>query len=189
MKAGLPVDLLRRRPDIRQAERRLAAASARIGVATANLFPRVAITAGAGLQGQGLGRTPVENSLVWSIGPTFYWPFLDFGQIDALVKLADYQSQQAYWAWQKTVVSAVQEVDDALSNYAAQQESMAHLDVAVKASRKAVDLATQRYQDGLTDFLNVLDAQRQLFELEDQYAAAQQFMVYDFIALYKAMKS
>jgi NodT family efflux transporter outer membrane factor (OMF) lipoprotein len=187
VKAGMPVDLLRRRPDIRQAERQLAAASARIGVATANLFPRVAITAGAGLQGQGLGQTPVENSLVWSIGPTFYWPFLDFGQVDALVKVADYRAQEAYWNWKRTVVSAVQEVDNSISNYAAQQESLAHLAVAVDSSRKAVHLATQRYQDGLTDFLNVLDAERQLFELEDQYAAAQQFMIYDFISLYKAL--
>ncbi|HZK80630.1 MAG TPA: efflux transporter outer membrane subunit, partial [Humisphaera sp.] len=85
---GMPVTLLRRRPDIRQAERELAAASARIGVATARLFPSIALTAGAGVQGQGLGRTPVQNSLAWSVGPTLYWPFLDFGQLDAYVKVA-----------------------------------------------------------------------------------------------------
>jgi NodT family efflux transporter outer membrane factor (OMF) lipoprotein len=184
---GMPVELLRRRPDIRAAERRLAAATARIGIATANLYPRVSITAGAGFQGQGLGRTPVENSLVWSIGPTFYWPFLDFGQVDALVKLQDYQAEQAYWTFQKTVVTAVQEVDNSLSNYAAQQDSLTQLSSAVESSRKAVHIATQRYQDGLTDFLNVLDAERQLFDLEDQYAASQQSLIYEFISLYKAL--
>lgn len=184
---GMPVDLLRRRPDIRAAERHLAAATARIGVATSNLFPRVAITAGAGFEGQGLGVTPVKNSLIWSVGPTFYWPFLDFGQIDASIKLQDYNTQQAYLMWQKSVVTAVEEVDNSLSNYAALQESLTHLSLAVEASRKAVRLATERYQDGLTDFLNVLDAQRQLYDLEDQYAASQQTMVYDFISLYKAL--
>jgi len=184
---GMPVELLRRRPDIRAAERRLAAATARIGVATADLYPRISITAGAGLQGQGLGRTPVENSLIWSIGPTFYWPLLDFGQVDALVKLQEYQTQQAYWIFQKTVVTAVQEVDNSLSDYAAQQDSLAQLSIAAEASRKAVHIATQRYQDGLTDFLNVLDAERQLFDLEDQYAASQQTVIYDFVSLYKAL--
>ena len=87
---GMPVTLLRRRPDIRHAERALAAETARVGVATANLFPSIALTAGAGVQGQGLGRTPVINSLAWSVGPSLYWPFLDFGQLDAAVKIADF---------------------------------------------------------------------------------------------------
>lgn len=184
---GMPVTLLRRRPDIRQAERRLAAATARVGVATANLFPRVALTAGAGFDGQGLGQTPQVNNMIWSIGPTLYWPFLDFGQMDALVKIADYQTQQMYWTYMRTVVSAVQEVDDALTNYAAQQDSLAQLNSAVASSRAAVRLATGRYENGLTDFLNVLDAQRQLFDLEDQYAVAQQSVIYEFIAVYKAL--
>ena len=183
----MPVDLLRRRPDIRQAERRLAAASARIGIATANLFPRVSLTGGAGLQGQGLGRSPVENSLVWSVGPSFYWPFIDFGTLDALVKVQDYQAQEVFWNYQKTVISAVAEVDNSLSDYTARQDSLSHLSVAVEASRKAVHISTERYRDGLTDFLNVLDAQRQLFDLEDQYAASQQTMMDDFISLYKAL--
>lgn len=184
---GMPVGLLRRRPDIRQAERMLAGATARVGVATANLFPTVSITGGIGFQGQGLGRTPVTNSMIWSVGPSLYWPFLDFGQLDAMVKVADYQTQQMYWNYQKTVVSAVQEVDNALTNYAAQQENLAQLGAAVASSRKAVKLATGRYENGLTDFLNVLDAQRQLFDLEDQLAVSQQSVVYEFVAVYKSL--
>jgi NodT family efflux transporter outer membrane factor (OMF) lipoprotein len=184
---GMPVALLRRRPDIRQAERQLAAATARVGVATANLFPSIALTAGAGVQGQGLGRTPVENSLAWSVGPTLYWPFLDFGQLDAYVKVADYRAQEACFNYRKLVITAVQDVNNSLTNYAAQQDSLRQLNNAVEASRKAVHLASRRYEDGLTDFLNVLDAQRQLYVLEDQYAVSQQHLIYQFIALYKSL--
>ncbi|HYM02971.1 MAG TPA: efflux transporter outer membrane subunit, partial [Stellaceae bacterium] len=81
---GLPLDLLRRRPDIRESERQLAASTARIGVAIADLFPRLSLTGGLGFQGQGLGKTPVTNKFIWSAGPSAYWPFLDFGTLDAL---------------------------------------------------------------------------------------------------------
>lgn len=185
--AGMPIALLRRRPDIRQAERNLAAATARIGVATANLFPSIALTAGAGLQGQGLGRTPEQTSFIWSVGPSFYWPFLDFGQLDAAVKISDYQAVEMLFNYRKIVIIAVEQVDNALSNYAAEQQSLAQLNVAVEASRKAVHLAQRRYENGLTDFLNVLDAQRQLYELEDQTAVEQETLTDEFVALYKAL--
>ena len=184
---GMPVEMLRRRPDIRQAERQLAASTARVGIATADLFPRVALTGGAGVQGQGLGRSPVVNAITWSIGPTLYWPFLDFGRLDALIQAQDFRSRQRLLEYQRAVVSAVEEVDDALSNYAAQQDHLQQLSVAVSVSRKAERIATQRYNNGLTDFLNVLDAQRQLYDLEDQYALAQASLTREFIALYKAL--
>jgi NodT family efflux transporter outer membrane factor (OMF) lipoprotein len=184
---GMPVTLLKRRPDIRQAERQLAAATARVGVATADLFPNIALTAGGGVQGQGLGRTPVTNTGIWSVGPSLYWPFLDFGQLDAAVKIADYRTQEAYFNYRKVLISAVQDVNNALSNYAGQQDSLAELDQAVAASKQAVHLATRRYENGLTDFLNVMDAERQLFSLEDQYAIAQQNLIYQFVSLYKAL--
>jgi NodT family efflux transporter outer membrane factor (OMF) lipoprotein len=185
--AGMPIQLLRRRPDIRRSERELAAATARIGVATADLFPRVAITGGAGFQGQGLGRTPVQNSMVWSIGPTFYWPFLDFGTLDALVQVQDYRTRELFLGYQQTVVTAVREVDDALSNYAAQQSQLSDLANAVEASQRAARLAQQGWNIGLVDFLYVLDAQRQLYALEDRYAIAQASLVQQFVLLYKAL--
>ena len=92
--AGLPLELLRRRPDIREAERRLAAATARIGVATADLFPRVDLVGSFGVQGQGLGRTPVESKSIWSFGPSAYWPVLDFGTIDAIVQVQNYRTRE-----------------------------------------------------------------------------------------------
>lgn len=187
VRPGMPIELLRRRPDIRQAERLLAADTARVGVATSNLFPRVSLTGGLGLEGQGLGRTPNLTSMIWSIGPTLYWPFLDFGQLDATVKISNYRAQAALLYYEKTVVSAVEEVDNALSNYDAEQQRLAQLGYAVESSKKAVHIATQRYEDGLTDFLNVLDAQRQLYELQDQYAVAKQSVIYQFIFLYKSL--
>jgi NodT family efflux transporter outer membrane factor (OMF) lipoprotein len=184
---GLPVALLRRRPDVRESERQLAASTARIGVATANLFPRVAITGAYGFQGQGLGRTPVENKMIWSLGPQAYWPLLDFGTIDALIEVQDFRTRELLYDYRRTVLRAVEEVDNAISNYTAQRDRLDQLGTALEASRQAVNLATQRYERGLTDFLNVLDAQRQLYELQDQYAVAQQAVVIQFIALYKAL--
>ena len=119
--AGLPLDLVRRRPDVLEAERRLAGATARIGVATANLFPRLALTAGAGYQGQGLGVTPVSNLFIWSAGAAAIWPLLDFGTLDALVNVADLRTHELLINYKQTVLRAVQEVDGAMSGYAAQQ--------------------------------------------------------------------
>jgi NodT family efflux transporter outer membrane factor (OMF) lipoprotein len=184
---GVPADLLRRRPDIRQAERQLAAETARIGVATADLFPRVAITAGFGLQGQGLGRTPTSDSLIWSAGPAAIVPILDFGRIDSMIHLEDMRTQSLLLNYRRVVLNAVQEVDDAVSNYAAQRDQLLHLSTAIDASQRAVTLAMGRYERGLIDFLNVLDAQRQLYDLEDQYTIANEASVLQFVALYKAL--
>jgi NodT family efflux transporter outer membrane factor (OMF) lipoprotein len=185
--AGMPAGLLRRRPDIRRVERQLAAATARTGVATADLFPRVVVSAATGYQGQGLGRTPVLLHEIWSLGPSLYWPFLDFGTLDAQVNAQDFRTQQLVFTYRQTVINAVREVDDALSNYASDRDEQAQLGDAVTSSRQAVKLATERFKNGLTDFLNVLDAQRELDDLEDQYAVVQEAVADQFIALYKAL--
>ncbi len=184
---GMPIDLLRRRPDIREAERRLAASTARLGVATANLFPRVALIGSFGFQGQGLGRVPVTAKDIWSIGPTLYWPLLDFGTLDAVVQYQDFRTQELLYDYRQTVLTAVEEVDNAVGNYIAQRDHLDQLNKAVVASEHAVQLATQRYERGLTIFLDVLDAQRQLFQLQDAQALAQQDVVIQFIALYKSL--
>jgi NodT family efflux transporter outer membrane factor (OMF) lipoprotein len=184
---GLPLQLVRRRPDVRRAERQLAAATARIGVATAALFPDVTLTAGLGVQGQGLGRSPVQYGSVWSVGPAFRVPILDFGRLDALAKAQDFRTQAQLLSYRKSVASAVEEVEDALTSYLAEQNRLEQLTVAVGSSQQAVNLATQRYNRGLTDFLNVLDAQRQLYELEDQLASSQQVVSTQLIALFKSL--
>jgi len=185
--AGLPLDLIRRRPDVLEAERLLAGATARIGVATANLFPQLALTAGAGQQAQGLGVTPASNQFIWSAGVGAIWPLLDFGTLDALVNVADLRTHELLINYKQTVLRAVQEVDGAMSGYAAQQDRLRNLGEALAASQRAVSLASQRYDRGLTDFLNVVDAERQQYELEQQYATAQVAVGEQFVALYKGL--
>jgi len=184
---GLPLDLLRRRPDIRESERELAANTALIGARTADLYPRLAVTAGAGLQGQGMGRPPAGNNFIWSAGPMAYWPLLDFGALDAQIEVQDFRTREALINYRKTIVNAVEEVDDALSSYSAEQDRLQNLTDALTASQRAVTLANERYDRGLTDFLNVTDAERQLYEIQDQYAVAQEDVVVQFIAVYKAL--
>ncbi len=188
LRAGVPVDLLRRRPDIREAERDLAAATARIGVATAALFPTVALTAGFGWQGgTHQGTAARVHSPIWSFGPGAYWPLLDFGRLDALINVEEMRAHATLVNYKKTIITAVEEVDDAIKQYRYDLDRQKALGVALAASHRAVELATERYERGVTDFLNVLDAQRQNYELEDQNAIAQEAAVLQYVAFYKAL--
>ena len=184
---GVPMDVIRRRADVLEAESLLAGSTARIGVATANLFPRLTLSAGAGYQQQGLGTMPVENQFIWSVGAGAILPLLDFGTLDALVNVADLRTHALLVSYRQTIVRAVQEVDTAMSAYAAQQERLSNLSEALAASQRAVSLASQRYDRGLTDFLNVVDAERQQYDLQQQYAAAQVSVGEQFVALYKGL--
>jgi NodT family efflux transporter outer membrane factor (OMF) lipoprotein len=185
---GLPVDLLRRRPDIRESERLLAAAVANIGARTADLFPTVAITAGAGAQG-GPRSSPSIIPITWigSVGPTISAPILDFGALDALIEIADYRAHELAAAYKQTILVAVQQVDEANTTYRAYRQSLRSLDIALDAARQATNVATERYDRGLTDFLNVLDAERQQFALEQQRAEVVRLAGDSFVALYKAL--
>lgn len=184
---GVPLDLLKRRPDIQQAERELAAATARIGVATADLFPQVAITAAIGSQSQGWGTLPGVSKHIWSFGPGAIWPLLDFGAIDAEVDIADLAARASMVNYRKTILNAVRQVDTSLDAYEAQQVRMEKLSVAMMAGERAVDLATRRYNRGLTDFLNVVDAERQFYDLQEQFATAQVAQGEQFVQLYKSL--
>jgi outer membrane protein TolC len=184
---GTPLDLLKRRPDIQQAERELAAATARIGVATANLFPQVAIAASIGSQGQGWGTSPSVSKHIWSFGPGAVWPLLDFGALDAEVDIAGLAAHASMVNYRKTILNAVQQVDTSLDAYEAQQDRMEKLSSAMVAGERALALATARYNRGLTDFLNVVDAERQLYDLEEQYAEAQVAQGEQFVQLYKSL--
>jgi NodT family efflux transporter outer membrane factor (OMF) lipoprotein len=184
IRTGLPIDLLRRRPDITEAERELASATAYIGVVTADLFPQVAVTAAAGRQ---TAVTPLTISPIWSVGPAIAAPLLDFGRLDAVVEKADFRTRELLFTYKQTVLNAVREVDTAVSAYAAQQDRLRHLADALAAARKAVTLATERFDRGLTDSLNVIDAQRQEYEIEQQYVSAQESAAAQFVTLYKSL--
>jgi len=184
---GLPVDLLRRRPDIQQAERELAGATARIGVATADLFPSVAISGAIGFQRQQAPGIPTIGQHIWSYGAGAAWPLLDFGQLDARVEIADLQTRALLVNYRKTIQQAVREVDTNVGLYAAEQLSLVKLETALVASQRAVTLASERYERGLTDYLNVVDAQRQEYVIEEQYTAAQVAVAEEFIELFRSL--
>lgn len=187
VQSGLPLDLLRRRPDIAQAERELASFTAQIGVATANLFPQLAVTAAIGYQRQGLGTTPVIGQHIWAAGPAAAWSLLDFGALDAQVEIARLRTRAQLVNYKRTIQNAVREVDTTWDDYAAQQDRLARLGEALVASQRAVTLANERYTRGLTDFLNVVDAERQEYDIEEQYSDAQVAAAEQFIFLYRAL--
>jgi NodT family efflux transporter outer membrane factor (OMF) lipoprotein len=187
IQVGQPIDLLRRRPDIREAERRLAAANARIGVATADLFPTVVLSGAAGAQGGIRSASAVPITWIGSLGPSLYWPLLDFGALDAQIEIADLQTHETLVAYKQSILMAVQQVDNANTSYRAQLERLKSLDSALAAAREATQIATERYDRGLTDFLNVLDAERQEFDLEARHVATRQAAADDLVALYKAL--
>jgi NodT family efflux transporter outer membrane factor (OMF) lipoprotein len=184
---GLPVDLLRRRPDIVEAERLLAAAVATVGARTADLFPTVALTAGGGAQGGPRSGSAVPITWIGSVGPTLSAPILDFGALDALIEIADYRAHELATAYRQAILVAVQQVDEANAAYLAFRQSVRSLDLALDAARQATKVATERYDRGLTDFLNVLDAERQQFALEQQRAEVVRLEGDSFVALYKSL--
>jgi NodT family efflux transporter outer membrane factor (OMF) lipoprotein len=184
---GTPVDLLRRRPDIGEAERFLAAAVSDIGARTADLFPSVAITAGGGAQTGPKSGSAIPITWIGSAGPTLDAPILDFGALDARIEIADYRAHELAAAYKQSILVAVQQVDEANTSYQAFRQSLRSLDLALDAARQATSVATERYDRGLTDFLNVLDAERQQFALEQQRAEVVRLAGDSFVALYKAL--
>ena len=186
IRPGLPIDLLRHRPDIAEAERQLASANALIGVATAELFPQVAVTAAAGNQ-QGVGGIPINP--IWAVGPAVAAPLLDFGRLDAVVEKADFRAREMLFNYKQTVLNAVREVDTAVATYTAQQDRLRHLADAVAAARRAVALSTERFDRGLIDSLNVIDAERQEYAIEEEYVLAQQSAAEQLVTLYKSLGS
>lgn len=185
--AGTPVDLLRRRPDIREAERALAAAVADIGAHTADLFPSVAITAGAGAQTGPKSGSGIPITWIGSVGPTLDAPILDFGSLDAKIEIADYHAHELAAVYKRAILTAVEQVDESNAAYQGFRHSVRSLDLALDAARQATKVATERYDRGLTDFLNVLDAERQQFTLEQQRAEVVRLAGDSFVALYKAL--
>lgn len=184
---GLPVDLLRRRPDIREAERFLAAAVSVVGARTADLFPSLVLTAGGGAQNGLRSGSAVPITWIGSVGPSLSAPILDFGGLDALIEIADYRAHELAAVYKQTILVAVQQVDEANSAYRGYRQSLHSLDLAIEAARQATKVATERYDRGLTDFLNVLDAERQQFALEQQRAEVIRLAGDSFVALYKAL--
>ncbi len=184
---GLPSDLLRRRPDIRRAEAQLQAATARIGVATADLFPRFFLNGNAGIAASDLTLLGTYNSKYWSFSPSVTWPVFAGGRIRWNIELQDARQQEILLRYQQTVLTALKDVETALMAYAKEQAHQKSLALAVGHNRRAVDLSMQLYLAGKTDFLNVLTAQRNLFLNEEALAQSTKNLGTNLVALYKAL--
>jgi len=184
---GLPSDLLRRRPDVHRAERQLAATSARIGVETAELFPKFSLVGSAGLQSISASDWFAGGSRYWSVGPTVSWRLLDFGRIHSRIQAANAREEQAIAAYEKAVLLSLEDVEDALVAYSKEHVRFQSLQEQVTAYQRALELANQRYTSGVADFLNVLDAQRSLYQAEDNLVQSERTVTTNLIALYKAL--
>lgn len=184
---GVPSDLLRRRPDIRQAERTLAAETARIGVATADLFPRVSLNGGFGTQTVDAQHFLDRNSVYWTLGPSVQWALFQGGRIRANIAAQEARTEQTLISYQQTVLNALQETENAMVAYTSERARYEALAAAVEANERAVRLSNQLYSGGIGAFLNVLEAHRSLFTTQDALAVSQIAAMTDLVAIYKAL--
>jgi NodT family efflux transporter outer membrane factor (OMF) lipoprotein len=184
---GLPAELARRRPDIAAAEAQLHAATARIGVAVADLYPRVTLGAGFGYESVGSERFGDWGSRQWHVGPSISLPIFDNGRRRATIELRELQQQEAAVAFQQTVLKAWHEIDSALNAYAAEGQRQVELAERERRSRDALVLAAARYKGGLTDFGVELDARRTLLQARRDQAQSTSRLSVGLVAVYKAL--
>jgi multidrug efflux system outer membrane protein len=184
---GDPAGLLRRRPDIRVAERELAGATARVGVAVADLFPRVTFTGNAGYvatKSDGLGDS---GSDTYTLAPGISWAIFDLGHVQARIGAAKWRKEGAVLRYEQTVLKALEETENSLVTHARARERLVHDQEAVRASNTAAGLARVRYENGASDFLAVLDAERIQLQSEDQLARSRTEAATSLIAVYKSL--
>jgi len=184
---GVPAEALRQRPDIRQAERTLAAATARIGVATADLYPRFRLNGSIGLEALDAGDLFDSGSQAWSFGPSVTWRIFDAGAVRRSIEVQNARQEQALAAYEQSILSALEEVENALIAYAKEQQRRDSLAAAAQAAEKALAVAQDKYQAGLVDFSNVLDAQRALYGFQDALAISDGSVTAYLVRIYKAL--
>ena len=184
---GDAASFLRRRPDVQAAERRLAAETARTGVATADLFPRLSLTGFVGFLSGDVSGLFKSGSQAWAVSPTLSWPGLDMGGARARLRAQEARGDASLAAYDQTVLRAIEDLQNALVAYRERQAQVVSLSQQVAASRRAAELAHIRYREGRIDFLRVLDAERTRLDAEDGLAAAQTAANVDVVAIYKAL--
>jgi NodT family efflux transporter outer membrane factor (OMF) lipoprotein len=183
---GIASDLVARRPDIEMAQASLHAATAGVGIAMADLYPRIALGAAFGSEALGAGRFGDWGSRQWSVGPSLSLPLFDQGRRRATVELRELQQQEAAVRYQKTVLGAWSEVDNALSAYAAERMRRAQWQEREVAGQVALELANVRFRQGMTDYLPVLDAQRALFQAQRERVQSEAALTLRLLAICKA---
>ena len=184
---GTPEQLLRRRPDVRVAERRLAAATARVGVAMGDLFPKVTLLGTVGYSAPTFGDFGQSEAKFYTVGPGITWAAFDLGRVRARVSSAKDQTDAALGAYQSAVLGALEDTEGALINYGHSQTRREALRIAAAASDNAADLARKRFEGGLIDFLEVLDAERTALSAELLLSQSRADTATSLIAVYKAL--
>lgn len=189
---GFPADMLRRRPDVRQAEFLAMAQNALIGMAKADLYPSFSLVGSIGLTSGGPGDLSFgdlfgADALGLSIGPSFVWPFLNYDRIKNNVRVQDVRLQQALVHYSETVLQASREAEDAIASYIGANEQIKILEKTVISAERSNELSTLRYKEGFSDYQRVLDAQKALFTQQQRYITAQGDSVTSLVILYKAL--
>ncbi len=184
---GVPADLLRRRPDVRKAERDLAAQTAKVGVATAELYPKFTLSGSIGLEALSTGDLFSSGSKFYGFGPSISLPIFAGGAIRQNIEVQSALQEQALIQYEAVILGALEEVENALVAYTEVQQRRQSLSDATRAAQKAAELAEQKYQTGLTDFTNVLDAQRSLLSFQEQLAQSNGNITANLVRLYKAL--
>jgi len=189
---GFPADLLRRRPDVRQAELAARSQNAQVGLARADLYPSFSLAGTIGLTAGGPGDSDFgdlfdRDSLGISVGPNFVWPFLNYGRIKNNVRVQDARLQQALVDYRETVLQSAREAEDAMAAFAGAREQSTILARTVNSARRSNELSSLRYREGFSDYQRVLDAQRALFTQQQRYVSIQGDSVRSLVALYKAL--
>ena len=191
---GLPTDLLRQRPDVRQAELQAMAQNALVGVATANLYPSFSLTGFLGGSSRNIdsGNSMIDDLLTSdsgaiSLGANFVWPFLNYGRIRSNIEVQDARLQQALVAYQEVVIQGAREVEDAMASLSSTQDKDSILTESVAVAQRSADLAFLRYKEGFADYQRVLNAQQALFTQQQRYAANRGEVVRSVIKLYRSL--
>lgn len=184
---GLPTDLLRQRPDVRRAERELAAQTARIGVATADLYPRFALLGTFTFEAFDAGKMWDHAARAYSFGPSIQWNIFEGGRIRNNIRVEDARTEQSLVRYERTVLLALEEVESSLVDYVEERQRRGALARAVTAADRSVELVKTLYTTGFSDFQNVLDAERTLFSRQDELAASEGLVVQNLVRLYKAL--
>ena len=189
---GFPADMLRRRPDVRQAELVAMSQNALIGLAKADLYPSFSLVGSIGLTAGGPGDSDFgdlfsSDALSLTIGPSFVWPFLNYGRIKNNVRVQDARLQQALVNYSEVVLQAAREAEDAMAAYIGSQETTKILTETVVSAERSNELSTLRYKEGFSDYQRVLDSQKSLFAQQQRYIATQGSSVLNLVALYKAL--
>jgi NodT family efflux transporter outer membrane factor (OMF) lipoprotein len=188
---SVPAEMLRRRPDIRSAEMSAAAQCARIGIAKAELYPSFSLLGSIGLRafnkGPGSHNLFTSDAITYTAGPTFSWPFLNYGRLANSVRVQDARFQQALVAYRDTVLKAAQEVEDALVGFTNAAQAVVFEEKAVTAAKRSVELSLVQYREGATDYQRVLDAQRSLLQEQNTLAQTSSGVATSLVALYKAL--